>query len=259
MIGAFQFEDMDLSKYRNLGQGSDIYVNESSKFRAINAQGGDDQIALFGTGNSIVNGGSGHDTISGGDGNDALSGGTGRDTLSGGLGTDTLRGDSGNDILLGGDGSDFLYGGANDDVLYGDHDGGTTPGVDVLDGGSGNDTLYGGPGGDTLTGGSGADTFVFERFLAQFNASPVNGGDTITDFSHNEGDKIDLSMLLTGDLQFVLSSGPSTQAGRFWIEQVDADTQKVFLNLDGGAVDMSFTVHLQDANSTGLALSDFIF
>ncbi|MDT3685581.1 MAG: VCBS domain-containing protein [Pseudorhodoplanes sp.] len=57
-------------------------------------------------------------------------------------------------------------------------------GEDALTGGDKDDTISGGDGNDTLTGGLGADTFVF---------SPGDGRDTITDFSHGQGDRIDLS------------------------------------------------------------------
>jgi len=53
-----------------------------------------------------------------------------------------------------------------------------------LDGQGGNDTITGGEGNDTLTGGGGTDTFVFADGF---------GFDTITDFNHAQGDKIDLT------------------------------------------------------------------
>jgi VCBS repeat-containing protein len=59
-----------------------------------------------------------------------------------------------------------------------------TDGADNLNGYGGNDTLSGGLGNDTLTGGADADSFIY-----------ANGGgaDVITDFSHAQGDKIDLT------------------------------------------------------------------
>lgn len=62
---------------------------------------------------------------------------------------------------------------------------------DTLIGGDGNDTLTGGLGFDTLTGGKGADKFVFTNIKdAPISHSKI---ETITDFSHSDGDKIDLS------------------------------------------------------------------
>ena len=59
----------------------------------------------------------------------------------------------------------------------------------MLQGWAGNDVLIGGRGADTLTGGAGADRFVYAGTVH----SPVGAGaDRITDFSHAQGDRIDL-------------------------------------------------------------------
>ena len=60
-------------------------------------------------------------------------------------------------------------------------------GDDILDGYYGDDILVGGNGNDTLTGGGGSDRFVLD-----------SDTDTITDFSINEGDILDVSNLLIG-------------------------------------------------------------
>ena len=76
-----------------------------------------------------------------------------------------------------------IDGRGGDDTIIG------STGNDVLSGGAGNDTLIGGLGGNELTGGSGADHFVFRT---------VNdGGDLIHDFSRTDGDRIDVSELLS--------------------------------------------------------------
>ncbi|WP_263626428.1 calcium-binding protein [Novosphingobium percolationis] len=80
------------------------------------------------------------------------------------------RGLSGDDVIAG-------HGGAN--RLEGNE------GNDLLSGKAGNDTLIGGAGKDTLTGGTGKDYFVFDT-------APTSR-DTITDFSHAQGDTIQLS------------------------------------------------------------------
>ena len=116
---------------------------------------------------------------------DTLSGQAGDDVLLGDGGDDTLSGKGGDDTLYGGDDDDTLYGGGGHDVLYGDDDdSGAASGDDDLYGGGGDDELYGDGGADTLTGGTGADTFVF---------AAGDGTDTITDFTPEEGDRIDLS------------------------------------------------------------------
>ena len=73
--------------------------------------------------------------------------------------------------------------------------------ADILSGLGGNDLLIGGAGDDSLTGGTGSDTFLAHDVLP----SPLESGDTITDFNQSggsyngtEGDTLDLSDLLTG-------------------------------------------------------------
>ncbi len=82
-------------------------------------------------------------------------------------------------------GTDILVGLAGDDILWG---GGAS---DLLLGGDGNDDLHGGNGNDILSGGLGADDFFF---------SAVGGSheDYVVDYSFVEGDRIDLSTLLSG-------------------------------------------------------------
>ena len=89
--------------------------------------------------------------------------------LTGTADDDTLSGQAGDDVLLGNGGDDTLSGKGGHDELYG---------------GGGRDDLYGDGGADSLTGGTGADTFVF---------AAGDGADTITDFTPEEGDRIDLS------------------------------------------------------------------
>ncbi|PZO78206.1 MAG: hypothetical protein DI626_12045, partial [Micavibrio aeruginosavorus] len=129
---------------------------------------------------------SGNDTLVGisGDYNN-LKGLAGDDTLYGQDLDDRLDGGAGNDVIYAGDGMDTVYGGSGNDILYG---GGA---VDFLYGGEGNDWLDGGEGGDILTGGLGADIFVFK------NATAFGYEDVIQDFSISEGDKIDISDVLS--------------------------------------------------------------
>jgi Ca2+-binding RTX toxin-like protein len=76
---------------------------------------------------------------------------------------------------------------AVNDVLTG------TDGADKLNGLAGNDTLIGGLGKDTLTGGVGADVFKFNS--VNESSALQKQADTITDFKHAQGDKIDLSAI----------------------------------------------------------------
>ena len=84
--------------------------------------------------------------------------------------------------LTGAEADATLSGQDSADVLYGSH------GADTLDGGAGDDVLDGGPGTDSLMGGAGADTFVF---------APGHGTDTLSDFSPEEEDWMDLTAFST--------------------------------------------------------------
>ena len=88
-------------------------------------------------------------------------------------------------------GKDFLLGTAKGEKLSG------------LDG---DDTLAGGLGRDTLKGGTGADLFKFNSIDETGITSKTR--DTISDFHHDEGDRIDLSSIdasdtLTGNQAFI--------------------------------------------------------
>ena len=132
------------------------------------------------------NAGNGGETDIGSSGADTITGGTGDDVIVGMAGNDTLYGGDGNDQIRGGDGTNTLHGGNGNDDLYGGS------GVDTIYGDAGNDNIQGGGGADDLYGGTGADTFKFTPTTA-FSASV-----TIHDFSTSDGDKIDISHLLTG-------------------------------------------------------------
>lgn len=116
----------------------------------------------------------------------------------------------GNDLMIGTAGNDSLSGGAGNDDLRG------VGGDDVLIGGADLDILTGGLGLDNLTGGTGADTFVY----LNLSDSPRGvGRDIISDFSHVEGDKIDVSAIdanpvLAGDQAFTLVASFTGAAGQ---------------------------------------------
>lgn len=277
------------------GLGDDTYIVDSAHDMVVEAaDGGSDTImtylshyglgadveklvytgtgVFFGTGNALDNtieGGSGDDTLDGGGGSDTVSyadafGGvrvslalTGpQDTQSAGIDTlshfqqiigssygDRLTGDAGRNIMRGGDGDD------------------------LLNGGDGNDYLYGAMGADTLNGGAGADRFVY---MAASEAGPAlltSGlpGETIGDFSHAEGDHIDLARIdpdptAAGDQGFTFIGGAAfTGAGgtnhevREYQNQDGSYTVAGDVDHDGIA---DFAIHV--ISSTALVASDFI-
>ncbi|HEY8275989.1 MAG TPA: M10 family metallopeptidase C-terminal domain-containing protein [Methyloceanibacter sp.] len=119
-------------------------------------------------------------------GNDRLVGNAVANLLSGGLGNDQLLGGQGDDTMFGDADDDFLAGeGGADKLLGGD-------GMDDLDGGADNDRLIGGGDIDRLSGGTGGDFFIFKSVTDSGRGADR---DQILDFSHAEGDKIDLSII----------------------------------------------------------------
>jgi serralysin len=122
--------------------------------------------------------------------------------LGGGAGADSMWGEGGNDVFMFDHVNDRVYepaGGGRDRIhAYLNH----TLAANVEDlvlelgvtTGTGNDLnndIRRNLGADTLSGGTGADLFVYtSRFESQ-----LNGSDRITDFSHAEGDRIDLSAI----------------------------------------------------------------
>lgn len=130
-----------------------------------------------------------------------------------------IVGTSGADHLTLGNQGGMLAGGAGDDALYGGI------GNDALSGGDGNDVLTGGKGADTLTGGAGADRFVVR--LGDTGGT-IAAGDTITDFSEAQGDRIDLSAMNAGlkaagsaTLHFEVAPPTIQSAGAIWLTHVD--------------------------------------
>ena len=179
-----------------------------------------------------------NDRLVAGDGGSELTGGTGDDILVSGAGGDRLIGKDGTDTVsyelaragvavdlnltqaqaTGGAGVDYLsgieslMGSAFDDSLVG------SKGDNRISAGAGNDTLTGGAGMDWLLGGAGADTFIFR---ATSDSRP-GAYDTIADFSHAEGDRINLSAIdastrLAGDQGFTLVDHFTRTAGQLVI------------------------------------------
>ncbi|MGO4723170.1 MULTISPECIES: S8 family serine peptidase [unclassified Inquilinus] len=216
------------------GAGIDVaYYNESSVGVTVdlgrgtgsggNAQG-DVLIAIEAVvgslGNDSLIGTTGANTLWGQAGNDLLSAGAGNDVVSGEDGNDQVRGDPGSDQLSGGNGNDsVLYsnstvgvsvnlatntasgGDAQGDRLSGFENAVGSAFADTLTGdgqtnifygGQGNDALTGGGGRDHLQGDAGADRFVY---LATADSTVGAGADKILDFSHAQGDRIDVAAI----------------------------------------------------------------
>ena len=133
---------------------------------------------------------------------DAIFAYAGKDYVDAGYGDDYVEGGDGDDVLWGGGDKDELHGGNDNDQLFG------YTGNDKLYGGAGNDLLFGGLGQDTMTGGLGADTFVIGTWhFSNAPDSSLADPDYIKDFSHAQGDKIDVSQIdanenLTGNQSF---------------------------------------------------------
>jgi Ca2+-binding RTX toxin-like protein len=189
--------------------GRDVFDGTNQAERVYGYGGNDD---LFGYGgDDLLYGGAGQDLLVGDSGNDKLYGGAGSDLLDGAKGNDLLDGDGGFDYATyfyadagvavnltagtasdGNGGADTLtsiegvYGSKFADTIRGDAS------TNELFGNGGDDILIGGVGKDLTVGDAGADRFVFADGDV---ASTAKAADLIGDFSHAEGDKIDLSGL----------------------------------------------------------------
>lgn len=144
------------------------------------------------------------------------------ENATGGSGADTIAGNARANVLKGGGAADKLAGSGGNDRIEG---GG---GNDTLAGGTGADVLRGGAGRDRMSGGAGADRFVFAD--RDFGAA-ADKADRITDFSHAQGDRIDLAAvdadLLTGGNQafrFIGNESFGGHAGELRWESTEAGT-----------------------------------
>ena len=159
---------------------------------------------LNGTGNALDNaitGNSGANSLVGLAGNDTLDGGAGADSMAGGAGNDNYFVDNIGDAVTEslGEGIDtvntklaaYTLGSNVENLNYvgGAKINGAGNELDnLIAGGAGKDTLNGGAGADILTGGGGADRFVYKP-------GEIAAGDAVADFSHAQGDKIDVSAI----------------------------------------------------------------
>jgi hypothetical protein len=157
--------------------------------------------------------------------------------------------------LIGTDGPDTLNGDKIDagsyDTLLG------LGGNDTLNGLAGNDTLIGGLGKDTLSGGAGKDLFVYTA--AADTGKTAATRDVITDFSHAQGDQIDVHAI-DANLQL-----PGSQAWTFATTgftgtagQVAFDAANHLALFDqNGDKSADFSIELAGVNA--LVAGDFVF
>lgn len=271
------------------GSAYDDFLAGDGKANKLYGNDGKDNL-WGGQGNDSLYGGKGDDLLTGGAGADILDGGSGNDTvfysgsaervvvhLGGGYGMygdaegdsltgieniegtshdDWLFGDGNANGLSGGNGSDHLYGNDGNDTLGG------FSGDDFLYGGAGADILRGGLGKDMLTGGTGPDTFIFSVMTGVLDSElNLSRSDVITDFSHADGDKIDLSGIdanstLAGNQAFIFigDQGLSGTAGELRLGYNNGNT--IIAGDLNGDDDADFTIVLTGHHE--LVAGDFI-
>ncbi|HEY1630267.1 MAG TPA: calcium-binding protein [Rhizomicrobium sp.] len=248
-----------LAQYQALGT---VHLS-SDDVVTVNGTSGQDLINGL-AGSQVLNGGAGDDVLFGQAGNDTLDGGAGNNTLNGGAGLDTVSyidataGVTVNLLTGTATGSgvhdtisqvEYITGSNFGDTLTGDGN------SNHIDGGAGNDIIDGGANIDYLTGGAGADHFVFSAV----SDSAKNAADTILDFSHAEGDKIDVSAIDAipggGDDPFTFVTAFTHHAGQLEVVSTGTNIYQVRADVDGdGVYDLSITVH----STTVLVAGDFI-
>lgn len=255
---------------------------------AINGDGNAlDNVLTGNDAGNLLRGAAGDDRLVGGGGHDRLEGGVGNDRLEGGSGTDEMYGGAGDDVYLVDDTFDRAIEGvgAGNDTVFASTtftlgayvetlvllDGGAFDGTgnqqdntlvgnasaNVLSGGQGKDVLLGLGGSDTLRGGMGADTFSFAHVSFDLAAGSAATADRILDFSHAEGDRIDLAPIgVAGGpaLSFIGTAAFSGAAGEVRQEASGADTL-LSIDLDGNGSADQFIV-LSGAQT--LVAADFI-
>src|SRR5262249_37288393 len=120
-------------------------------------------------------------------------------------------------------------------------------------------TITGGGGADTLTGGGGADKFEYSA-VGNSNHSAF---DAITDFSHAQGDKIDLSGFAANTFTTfktgALATATSSVAAHTIAWFTDGTNTIVFANPTGGALNggNSGLLEIHLTGITSLSVSDF--
>ena len=167
-------------------------------------------------------------------------------SLEGGEGNDVLKLTTGIGTLTGGKGKDELFGGKRDDALFGN---------------SSKDELTGRGHQDTLTGGGSADSFIYQKL--KDSLPEADRHDTITDFSHEQGDRIDLhtidaDLVQAGDQPFFLGGSTFTGSPGELIQFIHAVSGDTILQGDvGGDGVADFEIALE--SGPVLVAADFVF
>lgn len=249
-------------------------VAVSGTGNSLNNQIGGNAIAntLYGlAGDDVINGLGGADTMYGGTGNDNYIVNTAGDVVVelAGEGTNDritssvayTLGDNVESLTLSGTASFNGTGNELNNGLRGNAGGNVLSGLagnDVINGDAGNDRLVGGTGHDNLTGGLGRDTFAFAD--GDFGGKTATSADRITDFSHAQVDKIDLSAVdantaVAGDQAFsFVGTAAFTGAGQIHLETVGGVT--MLTGNTGGDLTADFAIRLD--NVTTLVAADFV-
>jgi Ca2+-binding RTX toxin-like protein len=231
---------VQLTGISNLGtiEGGIASIKATTVVDIFNGETGvlDGNVVLGIAADNFENYGAVYGNVDLGEGNDKYrAGGDGfvSGAVNGGAGDDTLIGASGDDVLLGGSNNDTIQAGLGDDVLNGGH------------------------GRDRLTGGDGSDTFVFTKTTESCAAK----ADLVIDFSHAQGDLIDLSQIdastVTAGIQhFTFDGTTAVKAAGHLSYSVDAAgtaTLNAYVDNDATA-DMVIKLF----NVANLTASDFI-
>ncbi|WP_342241490.1 M10 family metallopeptidase C-terminal domain-containing protein [Inquilinus sp. OTU3971] len=224
------------------------------------------ELGIFDQGDRIVpfadirspSGSASANTLSGWGGDDVLRGGAGADRLDGGAGSDTASyytGTVGVAInLSAGTGSG---GDAQGDTLVGIENVNGSTGADQITGNAAANVLNGWAGQDVLRGGGGADRFAFTAA----SDSKVGAADRITDFSHAQGDRVDLSAIdantgAAGNQAFsFIGTGLFTHHAGELRYASDGTVTTIAGDVNGDGVS---DFHIQLTGAIGLVAADFV-
>lgn len=123
--------------------------------------------------------------------------------------------------------------------------------ADTIISGGGDDLIIGGRGGDLIRSGGGADVIRYNNVRESNDA----GMDTLLGFRPFQGDKIDLSGLLsTTDLHWGYMT---PTANGVWIERVGVDTF-VHVDVNGDPATVDMTIKLANFGTRPLQNTDFL-